>query len=192
MKGRLMSSTGPVASGPTMASIFNRIDTNQDHALSRAEVKDMVEKAKVGGGIFGGIKVSQATDAFMKMLDTDQDGSVTDAEIQSQFQALMAKLPADGDKTIPERADEWFDKVDSSHDGRVTVDEAKAQLKVALEGQDFADLKAEIGAKIAVYLLDENGNGTADRAEVQSLAEDVAAQSQPAPEPVPSPSPEVA
>jgi len=191
-----MSTTGPVHSGPTLASIFNRIDSNQDQSLSRDEVKSMVEKANVGGGIFGGIKVGQATDAFMKMLDTDQDGSVTDAEIQTQFTALMSKLPADGDKTIPERADEWFDKVDTSHDGQVTVDEAKAQLKVALEGQDFADLKAEIGAKIAVYLVDESGNGTADRAEVQSLAEDVAAKSQPAPEPtpepVPAPAPEVA
>jgi Ca2+-binding EF-hand superfamily protein len=172
-----------------MGSIFNRIDTDQDQSLTRAEVKQMVENAKVGGGIFGGIKVGQATDAFMKMLDTDQDGAVTHEEIQTQFLALMSKLPADGDKTLPERAGEWFDRVDTSHDDRVTVDEAKAQLKVALEGQDFADLKAEIGAKIAVYLVDESGNGTADRAEVQSLAEDVAAQSQPEPEPAPEPEP---
>ncbi len=177
-------------SGPTIGSIFSRIDTRVDGALSRDEVKSMVEKAKVGGGIFGGIKVDQATDAFMDALDTDKNGKIVLDEVGAQLKALVAKLGEGQDgKSIPEIASEWFTKADTSRDDKLTQAEVKAPVKQALEdaGQSMADLKADIAAKIAVYLLDEDKSGQVSRGEVDSLAQDIQTQTQP---PAPPPAPE--
>jgi len=175
--------------GPTIGSIFARIDTRADGAISRDEVKSMVEKAKVGGGIFGGVKVNQATDAFMDALDTNKDGKVVMDEVGAQLKALVAKL-GDGQpgKTIPEIAGEWFVKSDTSKDGKLSQSEVKAPIKQALEddGQSMADLKADIAAKIGVYLLDEDKSGQISREEADSLAADIQEKTQP-PAPVPAP-----
>lgn len=171
-----------MTTGPTIRSIFQRIDTRPDGALTRDEVKAMVEKAKVGGGIFGGIKVNQATDAFMENLDANKDGRIELGEVTAKLKDLVGQMGQGQEpKPIPDTAAEWFDKADTSKDGKLTVSEVKAPIKKALEdaGQSMADLKAEIVAKIGVYLLDESGDGTASREEVQSLALDIEHETQP-------------
>lgn len=168
--------------GPTINSIFTRIDTRADGALTRSEVKSMVEKAGVGGGLFGGIKVDQATDAFMDQLDTNKDGKIVLDELNTQLKDLVTKLGQnEPGKSIPEIAGEWFAKADTSKNGQLTKDEVKAPIKQALEdaGQSMADLKADIAAKIGVHLLDEDRSGQVSRAEVDSLAADIERATQP-------------
>lgn len=170
--------------GPTVQSIFNRIDRNGDGALTRAEVKKMVEDAKVGGGLLGGVKVNQATDAFMERLDANKDGQVSLQEVGDQLKELVQSLGKNvPGKSIPEIAAEWFNTADTSRDGKLSPSEVKAPVKKALEdaGQSMADLKADIAAKIAVHLLDENRSGQVDRSELDSLAKDIEARTRPAP-----------
>lgn len=168
--------------GPTINSIFSRIDTRADGALTRSEVKSMVEKAKVGGGIFGGIKVDQATDAFMDNLDTNADGKIVLDEVSTKLKDLVTSLGQnEPGKSIPDIAAEWFARADSSSNGQLSKDEIKAPVKEALEnaGQSMADLKADIAAKIGLYLLDEDTSGQVSRAEVDSLAADIERATQP-------------
>ena len=76
-------------SGPTLRGIFNRVDTNRDGSLERAEVKKFVEDAGVDSGLFGGKKVSGATDAFVDTFDGDKNGNVSWQEFQAKGQSLI-------------------------------------------------------------------------------------------------------
>ena len=180
--------------GPTVQSIFSRIDTRPDGALTRDEVKSMVEKAKVGGGIFGGIKVNQATDAFMEQLDANKDGKIDLGEVTGKMKDLVLALgqqtpPGQPVPTVPEVAMEWFQRADTSGDGKLSQAEIKAPIKKALEdaGQSMADTKADIAAKIGLYLLDEDKSGAVSKDEVLSLAQDVQRQTEPPAPPPPAP-----
>ena len=56
--------------------------------------------------------------------------------------------------------------------------------------RSFPGTKAEVAAKIGVYLLDEGKDSFAGRDEVESLARDVEAQGTPPPPPPPPPADE--
>jgi Ca2+-binding EF-hand superfamily protein len=185
----------PKLAGPTVSSIFERLDVRpQDGAVVRDEVKKMVQDAKVGGGIFGGTKVNQATDALMDQFDPNKDGRVTREEMGTQLYGFLRQMvAADGPPPEPgkmaEKALEWFDQVDTDRNGKVSQGELKARIQDELEkqGQSFPGTKAEIAAKIGVFLLDEGKDGQAGRDEVESLARDVEAQGTPPAPPAPPP-----
>jgi Ca2+-binding EF-hand superfamily protein len=173
--------------GPTVSSVFTRLDVQpKDGAIVRDEVKQMVKDAKVGGGIFGGTVINMATDAMMDQFDADKSGRVTQEELGRQLYGFLQKAVA-GDGPAPEpgkmadKALEWFDEVDTNRDGKVSTGELKVRVQAELEkaGQSFPGTKADAAAKIGVYLIDEDGDGQASRAEVESLARDVEAKGAP-------------
>lgn len=173
--------------GPTVSSIFNRLDVRpQDGAVVRDEVKQMVKDAKVGGGLFGGTVQNMATDALMDQFDADKSGKITQDEMTKQLfgfltQAATGNGPAPEPGKMTDKVLEWFDQVDANHNGKVSMGELKARVQEELEkaGQSFPGTKAEAAAKIGVYLLDEDGDGQASRAEVESLSRDVEAKGAP-------------
>lgn len=165
-------------SGPTVKSVFGRIDTNHDGVATRAEVLAMVKAAKVGGGIFGGIEQSLATDAFMDQLDANNDGKIAMDEVMTKLTALVGASGQTEPGQVTQKALEWFDTADTSHDGKLNQAELKKTIQTALEnsGQSMADKKADIASKIGIYLADENHDGVVGRGEVEALAQDVEAQ----------------
>ncbi len=173
--------------GPTVSSVFTRLDVRpRDGDIVRDEVKKMVKDAGVGGGLFGGTVINMATDAMMDQFDADKSGKVTQEELGRQLygflkQAVAGDGPAPEPGQMAEKALEWFQQVDANQDGKVSVGELKARVQEELEkaGQSFPGTKAEAAAKIGVYLLDEDGDGHAGRAEVESLARDVEARGTP-------------
>lgn len=182
--------------GPTVRSIFTKVDVQKaDGSLSRDEVEAMIRKAKVGGGLFGGIVLSMATDAFMDTLDTDKSGAIAFDEIKTQLKTVFSQIGGSMDPNLPQdpaeipaKVKEWFDLTDASKDGKLTVKEAQAQIQRILEEKDvdMAGTKAEVAAKIAVYLVDENADGFVSWDEVDSLTQDVIKEAQPT-EPAPAP-----
>jgi len=181
--------------GPTVSSVFNRLDVRpRDGNVVRDEVKQMVKDAGVGGGIFGGTVINMATDAMMDQFDADKSGKVTQEELGRQLygflkQAVVGDGPAPEPGKMAEKALEWFDQVDTNHDGKVSKEELKVRVQEELEraGQSFPGTKADAASKIGVYILDEDGDGQASRAEVESLARDVEAQGGPQQPPPPPP-----
>lgn len=163
--------------GPTLKSIFGRVDTNKDNSLDRAEVKKFVEDAGVGSGFFAGKKVNGATDAFVDQFDGDKDGKVGWDEFRSKGRSL---IPGAAQNATPAEvkaaAGGLVDRADGNKDGAVTVGELARTIEPELEARnvDMAGTKAEIGAKLGVRMLDHNGDGKISRAEVDSLADDVA------------------
>ena len=173
--------------GPTVSSVFTRLDVRpKDGDIVRDEVKKMVKDAGVGGGLFGGTVINMATDAMMDQFDADKSGKVTQEELGRQLYGFLKKAVA-GDGPAPEpgkmaeKALEWFDEVDTDRNGKVSTDELKVRVQAELEkaGQSFPGTKADAAAKIGVYLLDEDRDGQASRAELESLARDVEAQGAP-------------
>jgi Ca2+-binding EF-hand superfamily protein len=159
-------------------------------------VKKMVKDAGVGGGIFGGTVINMATDALMDQFDADKSGRITQDEMGKQLYGFLKKMvvgdgPAPEPGKLGEKALEWFDQVDTDHSGKVSVGELKVRIQDELEkaGQSFPETKADAAAKIGIYLLNEDGDGQASRAELESLARDVEAQGTPPPQPQPAPEP---
>ena len=166
-------------SGPTLRGIFNRVDTNRDGSLERAEVKKFVEDAGVDSGLFGGKKVSGATDAFVDTFDGDKNGNVSWQEFQAKGQSLIPGAAKDATPAqVQEAADKLVSRADANGDATVSRDELKNLIEPELEkaGVGMAGTKAEIGAKLGVAMLDENRDGNISKAEVDSLAKDVSAQ----------------
>lgn len=165
--------------GPTLKSIFNRVDANADGALDRAEVKKFVEDADVGTGLFAGKKVSGAVDSFTDQFDVNKDGKVHWDEFASKGRGLIpgAAQNATGAE-ITEAGRKLVERADANGDGALTRDEIKEAILPQLEANNvsMAGTKAEIGAKVVVHMLDENRDGKVGQAEVDSLAADIAAQ----------------
>src|SRR4051812_35664375 len=163
--------TGPVTSvGPTVRSVFDRIDTDKNAEVSRDEVETMIKDAKVGGGLFGGIVVSMAADKFMEALDTDKNGTIVFDEVKAQLKGLFAQIgtPTGSDPNLPQdpaqipgKVQEWFNLTDTSKDGALNLDEAQKKITEILNEKkvDMADKVGEVVAKIATYLGDEDKSG---------------------------------
>lgn len=102
--------------------MFDRLDTNGDGAISRAEM-------------VAGRAVAR------RWMDTDGDGAVTEAEMRAAIEARIAarvakrfaRLDSDGDGRIGEaefaaRDAERFDRLDGNGDGVVTREEIRAAM----------------------------------------------------------------
>lgn len=177
----------PVPAGPTIKSILNSIDLDKDGRVSRDEMTKMVEASGIGGGFFGGIKVSMAVDDIMNRLDTSKDGFVTMDEGRAQLISRFTTggVPALG--VIPTAAGRWFDATDTDKDGSLEHDELTGPVKAELtrEGETLVDQKTDPSTSIVTYLLTGDGNGKVTKDQVLSLAKDVDTQLHtPAPKPV--------
>lgn len=170
------------AQGPTVQSLFDKIDSNGDGDVTRSETVSALKKAGING--FFGIEANMAADAFMDAADTDGNGKVAIAELETQLKGALAGS-AEG-RPVTELAEEWFGGADSSGDGKLTRGELEDDLEGRLSdaGQSMAGKKAEIGAKAAIYLIDTDGDGKASLDEVMSLAEDIESRREDATAPV--------
>lgn len=161
----------------TLRGIFNRVDSNGDGAVTRNEVRSFVEAAGVGEGLFAGAKVSGATDAFMDAFDPQRTGRVTWDQFAARGAALIPGAAADSSpEAVRAAAENLVTGADTNRDGQLTRGEISSNVERALneQGVGMASTKADIAARVAVHMLDGNGDGRVGRDEVRSLANDVA------------------
>jgi Ca2+-binding EF-hand superfamily protein len=172
--------------GPTVRTIFNRVDQDGDGAVSRDEVKAVLKKAGVGDGILGPIKVSLAAGSVLDRFDADGDDRVTYSEfVQKGAEMLKATAWGSAD-AVESLIRESFTQVDSNSDGAVTPEEVVAQVRADIEAEGgllaqlpgfikafAASQVADATARVAVDLLDMNGDQAISKRESDRLCQDV-------------------
>lgn len=164
---------------PTVRSVFNRVDTSGDNAISRDEVESFVRAAGVGSGFLGGSKVSAAVDGFMDKFAQGGQDTVSYAQFAARAQALIPGAARNATAAqIQANANKLFKDADANDDGDITEGELVDAVKKELDarGAFMAGTKAEVGAKLAMHMLDADGAGRVSKAQIMGLADDVVAQ----------------
>lgn len=163
------------ANGPS-TSMFNRIDTDRSGTISSSEMRGMLQRARVSPMVVG-----EATDALMEALDANQNGQVATDEFKANIGGVLFMFvqTREGQEPspaqMPRATDDWFTKTDTSRDNKVTQAELKAELLEAMEreGKSFPEMRSDAGARMGIYLLDDNADGSVARAELASLVADL-------------------
>lgn len=145
--------------------VFRRVNQSDDASISPANVRSFAEKAGVGDGWFGNIKVQKVVDEFMLSFDSDRNGGVDAVEFRrnigkfSDMAGLDMKLFDDADK--------------SPRNGRVTYGELQPELQRRFEQGNVpqASTRAEIGAKLAISAV--GVRSAIAREDLESLLEDI-------------------
>lgn len=165
---------------PTLKAIFNRLDSNRNGRISEDEVKEAARKAGVDVGMFGGMKVAKTAEAFIDAFDgSDADKEVSWAEFKGKAQSMLpdrvAAAVQQGDtQQVTRTVQQLMQEADASRDGKLNRGE------IAKAGQDALDKKgvamagtiADVGAKMSIALLDENGDRQISRQELETTALD--------------------
>ena len=167
--------------GPTLDSVFARVDSNSDKAVTRDEIKSTARDAGLGRGLFGGIVVSRVADTFMDTFDADSSGGVKIDEFRAKGATLLPGVdaptgPQNNPGQLVAEAMRVFDKMDGNANNKLDETEIREFVKNRLEELDIsrAETKADISAKLSLHLLDDDGNRHLDRDEVKTLASDIA------------------
>jgi hypothetical protein len=159
---------------PTLDGLFRKI-AGASGAITRPQVERFLEDAGVGDGWFGGTKVGLAADAFFDKFQTSSGNLTWDAFMKRGHQLLPANLAAKADKaTVEHEIDKLYATLD--RDGRgITLDALTCHLTALAEakGQMMAGTKAELGAKILMHALDDNGDRRLQKDELKGFALDV-------------------
>ncbi|MBI1944364.1 MAG: hypothetical protein HYS27_01640 [Deltaproteobacteria bacterium] len=161
----------------TLRQLFTRI-AGTASAISTSRVESFLTDAGVGSGLFGGTKVSMAASKFMDKFDASSGTLSWDAFCKKGMSLLPPGLAAKADAaTVTAEVDKLFSQLDPRDRG-VTVDELSKHIEDELtrRGKSFAGTQAEIGAKVLLHALDENGDKRLQRSEVRGFALDVVAQ----------------
>lgn len=163
----------------TLRGVFGQLDGNGDSAINKSEVKAYVEEAGVGGGILGGVMVSQATQEILSAFDTNRDGKITWDEFCANSRGSFFPTSIFGNGPLGAAVHAWEASADVSHaDKMLTVDEARVAFKKAFDAQgvDHAKERADVSAKLLVHVVDENKDGRASFEELDSLALEIEKQ----------------
>ena len=165
---------------PTLKKIFNRLDTNRNGRISEEEVKQVARKAGVDSGMFGGLKVSKTAKAFVDAFDGNDAGKdVSWAEFRGKAQSMLpdevASAVQNGDTQMVTRSvQELMQEADASRNSKLSRREIANAGERALAKKEvpMAGTIADIGAKMSVALLDEDGDKQISRKELENTALD--------------------
>src|SRR4051794_15101491 len=105
----------------TVRSIFNRMDSNRDGSVDRAEAKTFVEAAGVTS------HVDSAVGTFMDSFDPGRTGRVSWDQFASRAGALIPGTAAGAD--MRSAANDLLRKVDTNHDGAMDRQEIQSSVK---------------------------------------------------------------
>ena len=161
----------------TLRQLFTRI-AGAAAAITTPKVETFLSDAGVGSGLFGGTKVSMAASKFMDKFDASSGTLTWDCFCRKGLSLLPPGLAAKADAaTVTAEVDKLFNQLDPSNRG-LTVGELSKHIEDELvrRGKSFAGTQAEIGAKVLLHALDENGDKRLQRAEVRGFALDVVTQ----------------
>ena len=165
---------------PTLKAIFNRLDTNRNGRISENEVKEAARQAGVESGMFGGLKVSKTAKAFVDAFDgNDADKDVSWSEFKGKAQSMLpenvaAAVQAGDTQLVTRSVQELMQQADASRNGKLSRNEIARTGERALAKKDvpMAGTIADIGAKMSVALLDEDGDKQISRKELENTALD--------------------
>jgi Ca2+-binding EF-hand superfamily protein len=145
--------------------IFNRIDTNQDGSIDKAELTSFVEK------ISHRSEDPVNIDQLFSQIDTDGDGVISPAEAQAYGAKMAANRP------------NLFDRIDTNQGGSIDKAEFKAFMarrhshsKDASSQQAASSSATPVSADTADALfdaIDTDGNGVITKEEMDAFAEKI-------------------
>ena len=132
----------------TFEHLFERMDRNDDGAISRKEVGKHLKAAEVPGGLFGVVH-SKTKDSFMAKLDSDRSGGVTWGEFKGvAADILPASLKNETGRIDATLADSAFTDFDRNKDGGISESELKhGTYELLPEDTSFRGTMAEVAAQ---------------------------------------------
>jgi hypothetical protein len=151
----------------TVHQLFTRI-AGTEQTLTRDNVKKFVTEAGVSSSFLFD-SASAAADAVMDTLDPKKTGSVTWDQFRSGARVFVPK-------TLMKDLETQWARLDPKGAGEVKATKVTALLTKELTAQkvSFAGMKAEVGAKILMHALDENGDKKLQKTELAGFVADVA------------------
>ncbi len=161
----------------TLRQLFTRI-AGAAAAITKPRVETFLSDACVGSGLFGGTKVTMAASKFMDKFDAATGTLSWDAFCKKGLSLLPPGIAAQADaKTVTAEVDKLFNQLDPKDQGLSVAELSKhIEDELVRRGKSFAGTQAEIGAKVLLHALDDNGDHRLQRAEVRGFALDVVAQ----------------
>lgn len=163
----------------SLASIFNRVDTNKDRAIDENEIENVAKNAGIsGGGFIGRAKMKAIKSNFMDNFDTNQNGRVSLSEFKQNGKNLLPPAENSGvslEQGIRGFTTKTFDKIDLNENSKLDRQEVEDYVRVQLNNADvsMAATKADVAARLAVELLDANKDNSVSRTEIQELVQDI-------------------
>jgi len=166
----------------SLTNVFNRIDTNSDRSIDADEVGKVAEKAGISGrGFIGRLKMKGIKSQFFDNFDTNDNRRVSLDEFKRNGKNLLPQSESSGvslARGIQGFATTTFDKMDINRDTKLNHKEVEDFVRGQLENADvsMAATKADIAGRLAVQLLDANGDHSISRDEMQELVHDIIQQ----------------
>ena len=163
----------------SLTTVFNRVDANSDRSIDADEVVNVAEKAGISGrGFIGRLKMKAIKSKFFDNFDTNEDGRVSLAEFKRNGRNLLPQTGANGVSLaggIQGFSTTTFDKIDINRDAKLNHKEVEDFVRTQLENADvsMAATKADIAGRLAVQLLDANGDQSISQNEMQELVQDI-------------------
>lgn len=139
----------------------NTASSTVDQAMVRAYLDKRLGLAE--GEMFRGKKLDGVAEKLVTEFDKDGDGRVGWSEFQ-EFEGQIFGMIAPGAEkpgaNAASVAGAQFGKVDGDGDKRAGLDEIQASNKAALpRGTDYADLVAQLGARVVLDAADKDEGG---------------------------------
>ncbi|MCC7070738.1 MAG: hypothetical protein IT383_05410 [Deltaproteobacteria bacterium] len=161
----------------TLRQLFARI-AGTASSISTARVESFLSDAGVGSGFLGGTKVSLAASKFMDKFDASSGTLSWDSFCKKGMSLLPPGLAAKADAaTVSAEVDKLYTQLDPNDRGLSVAELSKhIEDELVRRGKSFAGTQAEIGAKVLLHALDDNGDHRLQRAEVRGFALDVVSQ----------------
>lgn len=135
--------------------MFNKIDTNSDGSIDKAEMSSFLQQSTTQN-------TSSLVDKIFSKQDTDQNGLISQIESNSAMEKLGQEMKEGGGISamsgMPPSPDKVFDTADTNKDGFVSKDELAAVM-----GQNEGNID-KLFSKV-----DTNGDGLISRTEDETF-----------------------
>jgi hypothetical protein len=159
----------------TVHQLFTRI-TGTERTLTRDNVKKFVTEAGVSSSFLFD-SAGAAADAVMEKLDPKKTGKVSWDQFRGEALSLLPPglLRTLDAKHVGQEVEVQWARLDPHGLGEVKPSKVTALLTKELAAQkvSFAGMKAEVGAKILMHALDENGDKKLQKSELAGFVTDV-------------------